>query len=130
MLIGETFNSTVKKNYRKYGNFQNEPNFFFGRSLQQGELRIIEPQTIINKLHSITLTTQVSCFSVMTVKHVDRCKYVTAAEDCKHAMNLLRYYRIMYCAMKVDDRSSEMLVIVIYATVVLILILWVIILEK
>ncbi|EDW18833.2 mitochondrial sodium/calcium exchanger protein [Drosophila mojavensis] len=73
---------------------------------------------------------KVSCFSVMTVKHVDRCKYVTAAEDCKHAMNLLRYYRIMYCAMKVDDRSSEMLVIVIYATVVLILILWVIILEK
>ncbi|TDG39639.1 hypothetical protein AWZ03_013939 [Drosophila navojoa] len=73
---------------------------------------------------------KVSCFSAMTVKHVDRCKYVTAAADCKQAMNLIRYYRIMYCAMNVDDRSSEMLVIVIYATIVFFLILWILILEK
>ncbi|KRG06387.1 uncharacterized protein Dmoj_GI26734 [Drosophila mojavensis] len=67
---------------------------------------------------------KVSCFSVMTVKHEDRCKFVSAADNCKHIMNLFRYYKIMYCALEVNDRSSELIIIVLYAVMVFFLILW------
>ncbi|KAH8277604.1 hypothetical protein KR018_001954 [Drosophila ironensis] len=54
------------------------------------------------------------CRAVMRLPYQWRCSMATQAEDCKRIINYFNYFRMMYCTIDIEDKSTEIAMMLIF----------------
>ncbi|XP_044317717.1 mitochondrial sodium/calcium exchanger protein isoform X1 [Drosophila rhopaloa] len=57
----------------------------------------------------------ISCRAVMRLPYSYRCKMATQADDCQRIINFFNYFRMMYCSIDIDDKTTEVLFMFLFA---------------
>jgi len=60
---------------------------------------------------------QVSCLAVMHFSYLHRCEMATKIDDCKYITNFFNYYVMMYCSFKIDNKITEIVVMLLFALI-------------
>ncbi|XP_039502187.1 mitochondrial sodium/calcium exchanger protein isoform X3 [Drosophila santomea] len=50
-----------------------------------------------------------SCRAVMRLPYKYRCRMATQVSDCKRIINFFNYFRMMYCSIHIDNKTTEVL---------------------
>ncbi|XP_043662402.1 mitochondrial sodium/calcium exchanger protein isoform X3 [Drosophila teissieri] len=56
-----------------------------------------------------------SCRAVMRLPYTYRCRMATQVSDCKRIINFFNYFRMMYCSIHIDDKTTEVLFMFLFA---------------
>ncbi|XP_039226700.1 mitochondrial sodium/calcium exchanger protein isoform X2 [Drosophila yakuba] len=59
----------------------------------------------------------VSCLAVMHFHYSHRCEMATKILDCKYITNFFNYYVMMYCYFKIDNKITEIAVMLLFALI-------------
>ncbi|XP_002032966.2 mitochondrial sodium/calcium exchanger protein [Drosophila sechellia] len=59
----------------------------------------------------------VSCLAVMHFNYLHRCEMATKIDDCKYITNFFNYYVMMYCSFKIDNKITEIVVMLLFALI-------------
>ncbi|XP_001970425.3 mitochondrial sodium/calcium exchanger protein [Drosophila erecta] len=59
----------------------------------------------------------VSCLAVMHFHYGHRCEMATKIDDCRYITNFFNYYVMMYCSFKIDDKITEIVVMLLFALI-------------
>ncbi|XP_017066025.1 mitochondrial sodium/calcium exchanger protein [Drosophila eugracilis] len=55
-----------------------------------------------------------SCRAVMRLSYSYRCKMATEVDDCKRIINFFNYFRMMYCSIDIDSKTTEVLFMFVF----------------
>ncbi|XP_017065992.1 mitochondrial sodium/calcium exchanger protein [Drosophila eugracilis] len=57
----------------------------------------------------------VSCWSVMNIHYIHRCEMASRMPDCRYISNFFNYFLLMYCTFKINNKITEVLVLLMFA---------------
>ncbi|XP_044251937.2 mitochondrial sodium/calcium exchanger protein isoform X1 [Drosophila takahashii] len=58
-----------------------------------------------------------SCRAMMRLPYSYRCKMATQVVDCERIINFFNYFRMMYCSIDIDDKTTEVLFMLLFALI-------------
>jgi len=58
---------------------------------------------------------QMSCRAVMRLPYSYRCQMAKQVGDCKRIINLFNYFRMMYCSIHIDNKTTEVLFMFLFS---------------
>ncbi|KAH8304486.1 hypothetical protein KR059_011009 [Drosophila kikkawai] len=66
----------------------------------------------------------ISCVAVMRLPYSMRCMMAKRAHDCKRIINFFNYFRMMYCYIDIDNKTTEILLMCLFLLICVVF-LWV-----